>query len=257
MIEACPGEACRLPCGAVVRLKKHGSVRVLNPERMNLALSMLSRDDLVAEGAVSTVLRAIALARNVPGKAIHIFDDPGRKVQGEIPIASDQVIEHAKNYRDACALVTARRIADGKAQAALKQTMTDLENTVVKWIRHDEIPAITWSSPFVPGEDHRFHVQVRYRVKRPTLTKKLLAGKVSEAIMLAQSATNLSEMPVCELRHMIGDYVLQSIAREPSTKTPYLATRCRKTTAQSPQTPQSPQSSPPYPNMTSPRSPIG
>jgi hypothetical protein len=227
----------------VVRLKKHGSVRVLNPERMNLAMSMLSRDDLVAEGAVDTVLRAIAHARNVPGKAVHIVD--GLKIQGEIPIASDQVIEHAKKYRDVCALATARRAADGKAQAALKQTVANLENTVVKWIRHDEIPGITWSPPFMSDES-RVHVQVRYRVKRPALTKKLLAGKVNEAIMLAQSSTNLSEMPVCELRHMIGDYVLQSIAREPSTKTPYLATRCRQTTApQSPQSPQSPRSSPP------------
>ena len=88
MIEACPGEACRLPWGAVVRLKNHGSAQALNTDRMRLAMSMLSRDDLIAEGAVDAVVRTIAHARNVPGKAIHIFDDPGRAYEQKHQVIS-------------------------------------------------------------------------------------------------------------------------------------------------------------------------
>jgi hypothetical protein len=216
----------QLPDGGVVHETKFNSLRTLNETRLSDAMNMLNMEDLTGDDPGVSILRAITLARTVPGKQIKI-DHRCRNT--DLPMAPETVVQCAGRLCDATARVTANRVAMTAERVVLKERIASLGAKICKWMLDDEIPSILAPSPCGgPGDKVTF--TLRERKKSTKMDKADLAKKVNEAVGVLRAGAGWMEMPIEDARATIAAYILKSIRLDRSqTKTSlFLATRLHR-----------------------------
>jgi hypothetical protein len=201
-------------------------MRTLNETRLYDAMRMLTMEDLAGEDPGVSILRAIALARTVPGKQIKI-DHHCRNT--DLPMAPETVVQCAGRLCDATARVKANRVAMTAERADLKDRIASLGTKISKWMLDDDIPSIIAPSPCGgPGDKVTF--TLRQRKESTKIDKAALVETVNEAIGVLRAGAGWMEMPIEDARATIAAYIMKAIRLDRSqTKTaPSLATRLHR-----------------------------
>ena len=180
----------RLPCGAIVKLQTHGSMRALTQDRMDVAMSHIAREDLLGQDAVNHITRAIMDARNVPSQSIKIAVTE-KPLKMAVDAASDDIVQHANSFRDADARARALRALFSARELAIKNTMKTILPSIMSWMGEMGIEnqPIGWKSDV--GQHGKFTLRLCEKTRPVRLTKQIIATKAAEAVGVLQAANDI------------------------------------------------------------------